>query len=79
MQCRQLIASFIFTVALCACVRADSAAFFKESQKNEDDAKARAMAEVLAQEAPAASKGDVKKKSRLCFKRESMGEMVCPN
>ena len=79
MQCRQLIASFIFTVALCVCAIADSPAFFKESQKNEDDAKAWAMAEVLAQEAPAASKGDVKKKSRLCFKRESMGEMVCPN
>lgn len=60
--------------------KADNAAFVKESQKNEEAAKARALAEVPAQEAPAAdAKSDVKKKSGLCFKRESTGEMVCPN
>ena len=64
--------------------KADNAAFLKESQKNEHAAKARALAELPAQEAPAADaksdvKSEVKKKSGLCFKRESTGEMVCPN
>ena len=60
--------------------RADHAAFLKESQKNEDAAKARTRAELTAQDPPAAdAASDVKKKSGLCFKRESTGEMVCPN
>lgn len=60
--------------------KADNAAVVKESQKNEEAARARALAEVPAQAAPAAdAKSEVKKKSGLCFKRESTGEMVCPN
>lgn len=61
-------------------VKADNAAFLKESQKNVEAAKARSLAELPAQEAPAAdAKIEVKKKSGLCFKRESTGETVCPN
>lgn len=60
--------------------KADNAAFLKESQKNEAAAKARALAEVPAQmEAGPDTKSDAKKKSGLCFKRESTGEMICPN
>ena len=60
--------------------KADNAAFLKESQKKEDDAKARAVAEIPNLDGPdAETKNVVKKKSGLCFKRESTGEMVCPN
>lgn len=94
MQHRHLVARLMSTVALCACstasvlgraeqsclkyptptaraecearVKADNAAFLKESQKNA--------------EAPSAdAKGEVPKKSGLCFKRKSTGEVVCPN
>ncbi len=61
-------------------VKADHAAFMKESQKTEDTAKARALVDLPAQETPITDgKSEVKKKSGLCFKRESTGEMVCPN
>jgi hypothetical protein len=60
--------------------KADNAAFLKESQKIEEATKARALAEEPAQEASTAdAKSDVKKKNSLCFKRESTGEVVCPN
>lgn len=64
--------------------RADAAAYRMEAQKNEDAARARARAEVAAQEAAAAdgksdAKSEPQKKSGLCFKRESTGEVVCPN
>jgi hypothetical protein len=60
--------------------KADNAAYLKETQKIEEAAKARAFADVPAQESPGAEvKSDVKKKSGLCFKRESTGEIICPN
>ena len=61
-------------------VKADNAAFVKESQKIEANAKALSLSEMPAQEMSAAdAKSDVKKKNGLCFKREATGEMVCPN
>ena len=61
-------------------VKADNAAFRQESQKNEEAAKAQSLAELPTQEVPPADpKSEVKKKSGLCFKRESTGEIVCPN
>lgn len=60
--------------------KADNAAFLKESQKMEEAAKARTEAEVPDQESAVPdAKSDTKKKSGLCFKRASTGEMVCPN
>ena len=61
--------------------KADDAAYEKEMQRREDQARTRARAEAALQTQDAATEEatpPVKKKNELCFKRAS-GEMVCPN